>query len=275
MIASLIIVFREILEAGLIVGIVLAATRAVKASRFWIAGGILGGLIGSGIVAACTRAIASAFAGSGQELFNATVLAVAAMMLATHNIWMARHGRQLANEMKAAGAAVTSGAKSLVALAIVVGAAVLREGSEVVMFLYGVTIAGGAAALDLLAGGLLGIASGALVSGLMYFGLLRIPVRYFFAVTSAMIAFLAAGMAGQSVFFLEQGGISQELSTTAWNTSAVLDQSSIPGRILHTLVGYSDQPSYMQIIVYLATLGIIFWLMYIFSPKRETQASPS
>lgn len=273
MIASLLIVFREILEAGLIVGIVLAATRAVAGSRLWIAGGILAGVAGSAVVAAFTSIIASAFSGAGQEVFNAAVLGVAAAMLATHNIWMARHGRELASEMKAAGAAVTSGTKSLWALAIVVGAAVLREGSEVVMFLYGIMVAGGVAAVDLLAGGLLGIAAGAVVSTLMFLGLLKIPVRYFFSVTSAMIAFLAAGMAAQSVFFLEQGGISQQLSETAWNSSSILDQTSILGRILHTLVGYSDQPSYMQIVVYLATLALIFALMHVFSPRRGSPAA--
>lgn len=273
MLASLIIVFREVLEAGLVVGIVLAATRTVRGSRRWIAGGILGGVIGSIAVAVFTSVIASAFSGTGQEIFNASILALAAAMLASHNIWMARHGRQLAQEMKAAGAAVVSGSKSLLALAIVVGAAVLREGSEVVMFLYGITVAGGATALDLLSGGVLGIASGALVSALMFFGLLKIPARHFFSVTSAMIAFLAAGMAAQSVFYLEQGGYSIALGETAWDTTNLLSQSSMAGQLLHILIGYSDQPSYMQVVVYALTLAAIFLMMHAFSPRHDVGAA--
>jgi high-affinity iron transporter len=272
MIATLIIVFREVLEAGLIVGIVLAATRSVTGSGRWIAGGIAAGVTGSAIVAGFTGAIASAFSGIGQELFNAAILAFAAVMLTAHNVWMARHGRQLALEMREAGEQVRAGAKSLAALAIVVGIAVLREGSEVVLFLYGIVAAGGSTVLDLIGGGVLGIIAGVGVSALTFFGLLIVPVRYLFVTTSAMIAFLAAGMAAQCVFFLEQAGISQKLTATAWDTSAVVSETSWTGRILHTLIGYSDQPSEMRVVVYMLMLAVIFVLMWLLSPKRATRS---
>src|SRR4051812_33838976 len=185
MVAALIIVFREVLEAGLIVGIVLAATRGIGHSRSWIAGGIAAGIAGSAVVAGFTGAIASAFAGVGQEMFNALVLALAAVMLTVHNVWMARHGRQLASEMREAGEQVRTGARSLAALAAVVGLAVLREGSEVVLFLYGVITAGGSTVLDLVGGSLLGVAAGAAISALTFLGLLVLPIRYLFVTTSA------------------------------------------------------------------------------------------
>jgi high-affinity iron transporter len=84
-----------------------------------------------------------------------------------------------------------------------------------------------------------------------------------------MIAFLAAGMAAQSVVFLEQAGMISELATTAWDTSAILPESSWLGRILHTLAGYSDQPSEMQVIIYVAMLVAIFGLMRLTSPRRS------
>jgi high-affinity iron transporter len=88
MIGALIIVFREVIEAGLIVGIALAATTAVSGSRWWIATGVLGGIVGSCLVAASTRTLAQSFGGYGQEIFNATILAVAVLMLTWHNGWM-------------------------------------------------------------------------------------------------------------------------------------------------------------------------------------------
>ena len=99
MLGALIIVFREVIEAGLIIGIVLAATQTVVGSRKWISIGILGGIAGSCIVAAFTSTIAAFFDGFGQELFNATILSIAVIMLAWHNIWMALHGRQMAGEL--------------------------------------------------------------------------------------------------------------------------------------------------------------------------------
>lgn len=196
MLGALIIVFREMIEAGLIVGIVMAATQGVVGRGRWIAIGIGGGLAGAALVAGFAGAISQAFEGSGQELFNACVLAIAVVMLMWHNAWMARHGREIAADMRRIGADVSEGAKPLTALAVVVGLAVLREGSEVVLFLYGI-VASGTSVSALLIGGLLGIAAGAAFSAFTYLGLLAIPQRYIFAVTSWLIALLAAGMAAQ------------------------------------------------------------------------------
>ena len=257
MLASAIIVFREVIEAGLIVGIVLAVTRGVAGRGWYTAAGLLGGLAGASLVAIFADVVSSAFAGAGQELFNAGILAVAVVMLAWHNIWMARHGRKMAGELRSVGEAVARGHKSLVALALVVGVAVLREGSEVVLFLYGVLVANGGSGLELFAGGLLGLALGCGVTALTYFGLVTIPSRHLFAVTGWLITLLAAGMAGQAVAFLEQAGDISVLQQTVWDTSTILPDSSIFGRVLHTLFGYSDKPSALQLVVYLATLFAI------------------
>ena len=156
MLGALIIVFREVIEAGLIVGIVAAATRGAPGRWRWISGGVAAGVLGAALLALFADKVSSALAGMGQELFNAGVLAVAVVMLAWHNIWMARHGRELAAELKNVGQAVVEGDKSMAALAVVVGVAVLREGSEVVLFLYGVAISGGETAASLILGGLAG-----------------------------------------------------------------------------------------------------------------------
>ena len=107
--AALIIVFREAFEAGLIVGIVMAVTRGVHQRGLWVSGGVVGGVIGACIVAVFAGALSQAFAGVGQELFNAAILIIAVAMLTWHNVWMARHGRELAAEMRAAGEAVKIG----------------------------------------------------------------------------------------------------------------------------------------------------------------------
>lgn len=271
MLAALIIVFREVVEAGLVVGIVLAATRSVGGSRLWIAFGIIGGVLGSCLIAIFASAIANAFSGSGQELFNAAILAVAVVMLTWHNVWMASHGRELANELKAAGEAVARGRKSLLALALVVGIAVLREGAEIVLFLYGIVITDGGSGLALLLGGFLGLVLGGGLSALTYLGLLRIPARHLFKVTSVMIAFLAAGLAAQATFFLEQAGVVEILGDTAWDTSAILSEKSLLGRVLHTLIGYSDHPSFLQLLVYLGALVVIYLLTRAFAPAPKTE----
>ena len=260
MLGALIIVFREVIEAGLIVGIVMAATKGVDGRGRWIAFGITGGLAGAAIVAAFAGAISEAFQGAGQEMFNAAVLGIAVVMLMWHNAWMSRHGREIAAEMRRIGTDVSEGARPLTALAVVVGLAVLREGSEVVLFLYGI-VASGTSVGALFVGGLLGVAAGAAFTALTYFGLLAIPQRYIFAVTSWLIALLAAGMAAQSVQFLDNGGVLTVFDRTVWDTSWLLTEDSIPGRLLHTLIGYTARPSGMQLIVYAAVLVAMYLLM--------------
>jgi high-affinity iron transporter len=261
MLSALLIVFREAIEAGLIVGIVLAATAGVPRRSTFVALGVLGGVIGACLVALFAGELASLFQGSGQELFNASILFLAVAMLTWHNVWMASHGRDMARELKAAGHDVISGKRTLAALGIVVGVAVLREGSEVVLFLYGIVAQGGTSHAALTVGGALGLAAGAAVSALMYFGLLTIPAHRLFAVTSGLITLLAAGMAAQAVLFLQNGGYINALTDTLWDTSWLLPEDGIAGRLLHTLVGYSQAPNGAQLIAYLATIALMLVLM--------------
>jgi high-affinity iron transporter len=232
----------------------------------YIAGGIFGGLLGAALVAGFAGALSSALAGTGQEVFNAAVLGLAVIMLAWHNIWMARHGRQMSEELRRLGSEVVRGSRSLTALGLVVGLAVPREGSEVVLFLYGVVISSGESRMSLLLGGVLGLLLGAGISALAYGGLAIIPPRHLFKVTSVLIAFVAAGMAAQSVAFLEQADIATALGGIVWNSSSVIADNSMAGRVLHTLLGYTGKPTQLQFLVYFATLGTIFGLMRLMAP---------
>lgn len=260
MFATLIIVFREAIEAGLIVGIVLAATKGVPGRGLWVTTGVAGGMVGASLVAAFAGGLSSLFMGSGQELFNATVLLLAVAMLTWHNVWMASHGREMSRQMRELGADVKVGARSLPALAIVVGVAVLREGSEVVLFLYGIFAQGGTTASEMLLGGVLGMAAGAALSALIYFGLVAIPTRRLFAVTGVLITLLAAGLAVQAVAFLQQAGLVSLFDAPVWDTSAILSDGSVLGRMLKTLTGYTDQPDGLQLIAWVVVVGMMVGL---------------
>jgi high-affinity iron transporter len=275
MLAALVIVFREVFEAGLVVGIVMAVTAGVAGRAYWIACGVIAGVLGACVVALFTGGLSELFGGNGQEVFNASILGFAVLMLTWHNVWMARHGRELVAELRAAGEAVVAGSKSLLALAIVVAIAVLREGSEVVLFLYGVAAAQGGVSWAMVAGGVVGLVLGASVCLLTYLGLITIPTRYLFSITSALIALLAAGMAAQAIAFLEQANIVTSLDQTVWDTSWILSDSSFLGRALHTLIGYVDQPTAMQVVVYAMTLFIIVLLMRLFAspPARHPRTA--
>lgn len=197
-------------------------------------------------------------------------------MLTWHNVWMASHGREMARELKAAGHDVVTGKRTLAALGVVVGVAVLREGSEVVLFLYGIAAQGGTTNAGLLAGGALGLAAGAAISALMYFGLLTIPAGRLFQVTSGLITLLAAGMAAQAVLFLQNGGYINALNGTVWDTSWLLREDGIPGRLLHTLIGYVQAPDGAQLLAYIVTILMILVLMRLIGkPVPRSRPQPA
>jgi high-affinity iron transporter len=275
MLASLVIVFREVIEAGLVVGIVLAATRGVPRRGWWVSYGIVAGTLGACMVAAFAGELGALFNGSGQELFNAAILLVAVAMLTWHNAWMAGHGRELAREVRAVGAAVAEGRRPLTALAVVVGVAVLREGSEVVLFLYGIFATGGTTVGAMVTGGALGVALGAAMSALLYLGLLAVPAHRLFAVTTGLITLLAAGLASQAVFFLQQADYLQGLATPLWNTSWLLRDESVLGRLLHTLIGYTAMPDAAQLLAYAMVIALMLALMRLARGRVATARQPA
>jgi high-affinity iron transporter len=270
MLGSAIIVFRETLEAALIIAIVMGASRGVAGRGRWVAGGVALGIAGALLVAMFAGAISEAVQGRGQELFNAGVLLAAVAMLAWHNVWMSSHARKHVEEMRHLGHDVKEGARPLSAVLVVTAIAVLREGSETVLFLYGLLASGGRAGLA--AGAGVGLAGGGAVGVLLYFGLLRIPLRHFFTVTGAIVLLLASGLASSAgsspAWFRKLAALVQQV----WNTSWLLSEGSLLGRMLHVLIGYSDRPSGIQLLFYVATLVTILTLMRIVGARARRSA---
>ncbi|GBQ29620.1 iron transporter [Acetobacter estunensis NRIC 0472] len=254
MLGSLIIVFREVMEAGLIVGIVLAATRGIPGRGWWVAGGIGAGVAGAALLACFAGALSQAFSGNGQDIFSAFVLCLAVAMLSWHIIWMSRHGREMAQNAKSFGAEVSSGSKSLFAMATVVAVAVLREGMEIVLFLYGIAVSAHESAASMILGGLLGVACGAALSWALYRGLVIIPLKHLFSVTNTLVALLAAGMASQAAALLANDDLIPALGFDLWDSSWLLSDGSMIGRAAKALFGYSDRPMGIQVLVWVLTL---------------------
>jgi high-affinity iron transporter len=268
---SAIIVFRETLEAALLIGIIAASTRGLDYRNRWLGIGIAAGMIGSLIVAWLTESIADMFEGNGQEIFKAAVLGIAVVMIGWHNIWMASHGKEMAARAKNVGNAIRSGQQELSAIAIAIALTVLREGSEAALFLQGMLASTTDGAGSVVMGGLLGMIAGASIGMITYFGLLRIPLSRFFSVTGTLLLLLAAGLASQMAKFLIQADLLPSLASPLWDTSWILPVTSSLGSALAILLGYEDKPTGMQAIFYFATLACI----YIGASWTHRNATPS
>jgi high-affinity iron transporter len=255
-----IVVFRETLEVAVVAALLLAATRGTRRRELWFLFGLAGGAAGAGVVALFAEAITEALAGRGQDLFNATVLSLTVVMVAWTIAWMRKHGATLATEAKTTGERIRSGQAPLYLLAVTVGVAVMRDGSELVVFLSALGLSGQVTAAGILGGFVVGVSAGTIVGALIYFGILRAGIRSIFQIAAVLLALLGAGLAAQAAGFLISAGWLPPLIDPIWNTSAFLPDESGIGKTAHALFGYISQPSAIQVIVYVVVLAAICWL---------------
>lgn len=264
MLGIALLVFREVLEAALIVTVVAAATRGVPRRGAFVGGGIALGVLGAIVVAVCMGFIGGSLGGIGQEVFEAAVLLTAVVMIGWHVTWMSSHGKEMVQHMQRVSDSVKAGSSSIAMLLAVVALAVLREGSEIVLFLYGMA-AGGAGKLGFFSGVPLGLAGGVAVGFALYFGLLRIPIRHFFSATNWMLVVLASGLASTAAGFLIQANLLPALGNQLWDTSWLLTNSSIVGQAVHILTGYEARPAGMQLVfwgvTFLTLLAGMHWMV--------------
>lgn len=270
MFGAAIIVFRETLEAALLLGIIAAATRGVPGRDRWLWGGVGLGLLGALVVALFTERIGAMAGGIGQEIFNAAVLSIAILMLGWHTIWASTHGAEMAAHAKHIGRAVQHGEANLSAVLIAVSLAVLREGSETALFMFGYANSGEQGAHWMLAGGTLGLAAGMLAGYILYAGLARIPLRWFFAVTNTLVLLLASAMASQLARVLNQADLLPSLGAPLWNSAWLLTNDSTLGGLLHVMVGYDAQPAGIQVAFYAATC-----ITFIVGAKLASKSKPA
>jgi len=262
MISSMVIVFREMLEMVLVVGVLLAATRGLTGSRFWIGLGVFGGLLGAVFLAVFMERMEASFDGDGEFIFNAVVLLLASTLIAWTVLWMSKHGRMMAQHMKQIGGSVKEGDLPYTALAIVALSAVMREGSEAAFFLFGAAQGISDDGWSMFFGGLMGAGVALAMGSLLYLGLVRIPLKRLFSVIGWLLMLLAAGMASQAASNLVMIGWLPPLVDPLWNSSALLSSSSLFGELLHVLVGYDDQPSALQVIVFAVSMVMMVTLYY-------------
>ncbi len=266
------VLFREVFEIALIVTILMAATKTLKHRTPWIIIGIAWGIVGSAIIAFFADAISNAAEGLGQEILNASILLIAAVLIGWTTIWMNRHGKTISQEFKQIGQQVAQGRKPMYTLAFVIALATLREGAEIVMFTYSAFLTG-TKVWDLVMGGMLGLCAGISIGVVLYYGLMKIPTKKIFTYTSWLLIFLVAGMLVQALGYLTAAGVVPEIIPMVWDSSRIISSGSVVGKILHVLVGYTERPTGIQVIVYILTIGGLSMALKLFGqlPQEKIQ----
>jgi len=259
----LFIVWRESVEALLIVGILYSWLRAAPEGRRglpYLWGGVAAGLALAVALALVLLGVSSWLSDEGQEWFQAVMSLVACALVVQMVVWMKKHGRTLKTELES-GASTSLAHDSWWGLLVLVMIAVAREGSETVVFLYGTVAAGqndNAAMLAL--AGVAGFAIALLTFWLLQLGGKLITWRRFFRLTEILLLLLAGALLMGGLDRLISLDVLPTLVDPVWDSSALLDDSTGLGKVLADFAGYRAYPALMSVLLWLG-YWIVVWAL--------------
>lgn len=258
-VASFVVVFRETLEAALVVGIILAFLYRINQKQFrrYVYLGVAFAVAASIVTAVIFQVVAGGFEGRAEQLFEGSTMVVAAALLSWMIMWMFKQRMHLKRhvEEKVSRAVEKQEKLELFLLSFV---AVFREGVETVIFLGAATFASGQ---NVFVGGTLGIAFALGVSYLFFTAAKKVNLRVFFNVTSLLLVLFAAGLVAHGVHEFQEAQVLPMTIEHVWNTNWLLNENSFVGGLAKSLFGYNGDPSLLEIIIhaaYLTVIGYIF-----------------
>lgn len=255
MLYSLLVTFREGLEAALILGIVLSYLRRARpgasARPVWLGAGAAAGLsLGAAIL---LELLAVELPGRWQEAIEGFAMLLAVTVLTWMLAWMRRQSATIGRELRQR-VDVALDAGSGFALGLLAFTAVGREGLETALFLFGGSGRADSAAAYWF-GAFAGLAIAAAAGAAIYRGSAAIPIRAFFNVSAVALIILAAGMVPNALKELAEARLLFDLGPRLWDTYTLLPDNQGPGRLLAAILGYDASPFAGQVIAYIAYLA--------------------
>lgn len=252
------VIFREMLEISLILGIVFASTSSIKNSRVYIIAGMMGGFIGAAILAFFITTISSSMSGYGEEIIDVAIIMVTVIVVGTTAIWVKNSGYEINNKLKKLVNVEDDSQKPKVMLLLVVATTIFRESTEIVLYLHALASAYNVSTTDYIMGFILGTFAGVGAAIGVNYSMSKIGVKYLFKVSFILLALVAASLASEAAGILTSVGIVSFLSDTIWDSEDFISDFSLIGKILKILVGYNSKPNGLQIIFYLGTLLFVY-----------------
>jgi len=270
--AAFLITLREGIEAALVISIMLAYLNGIgrrdRHGLVWAGTGVAVAVsLIAGVVIFLT---AGALSETAEEAFEGIASLLAVGVLTWMIFWMRRQARHIKGELQErVSMALASG--SALALPLLAFFVVVREGLETVLFLFSTirTAAEGSLLLGYL-GAFLGLATAVVLGYLIYRGGLRLNLRTFFKVTGALVLVVAAGLLAGGIHELQEIGWLPFLTAQAYDMGGVLSDEGGVGAFLRAMFGYNADPSWLEVVAWLAYVGITGFLF--FRPTREARA---
>lgn len=266
---ALFIVWRESIEAMLVIGILhgwIAARPAARAGFPWLWGGVAAGLALAGFLALAIMGIETWTSTSVLDWFQAFMPLVACALIFQMVFWMRRHGASFKRELEA-GMEDAASQSNWLGMAVLAAVAVGREGAETVVFLFGAAESGSGAA-QITLGGSAGFALALAAYWLLSRGSRFISWRVFFRATEILLLLLGGALLVDGTEKLIGLETLPALADPLWNTSAVLDDSTRAGGLVTAFTGYRAAPSGMAYLLLTAYWALAIAMLRKLKPAR-------
>ncbi|MGL5633310.1 MAG: FTR1 family iron permease [Azovibrio sp.] len=255
------VVWRESLEAFLIIGILYAWLQANDGTGKGKRALFLGLAAGIGMALLLGWALLTVqdeLAGEALDAFQTVILFIAAALITQMVLWMRKHGRQMKARLHSDLAAATRRSGYL-GVAVVAALAVAREGAETVIFLYGLAQGGEIKALAV--GATIGFAAAALTAWFTAKSLARLNIALLLRLSSVLLLILASALLVTAVDRLIGADWLPALLDPVWDTSWILDDSTTTGKLIADFSGYRARPALSTLLagaIYWGTV-VVFW----------------
>lgn len=260
-------VFREFLEISILVSLFSAFGKNIKNFNILLAIGMALGCIGAGIIALFTEQISDSLDGMGHEVFEAIIILTTVALICSTIIWMKRYSKILKDKLSSIDGSNDS-LSSKIMIILLIGTTIFREGSEIVLILYSISAIDGSQSAVYIQGFALGAILGTSVGLGLYYGLFKFATKYIFTISSLVMTFIAAGLAAEAAKILVSVGAIDFLTYRLWDTSFVVSDDTILGKILKIMIGYTSKPTAIELIFYTSVLSLIFFTNQFFSGKE-------
>lgn len=245
LINSVIIVLREVLEAGLLVSVLLALSARTLTPFRWLLVAIPFGVAGATLYASNLESVSTLFDYTGQEITNSLLQLLIYLCVA-----------MLVILFPAPSADKKPINLNLVILmGLTIALAITREGSEILIYLSGL-LHKPEATQPVVIGSLIGAGIGTSIGALVYYGLSSRKPATLFIIGKCLLVILATGILSQSIPLLIQADI-LEAAEPLWDTTAILSEESITGQLLYAASGYEATPAPQQAYAYLSGIAFI------------------
>jgi len=255
---AVIIVLREALEAVSLITLFLVFSYWLKIPQCWLIAATLSGFAGALAFAMNIDDISQWMNGVGQELTNASLQIVIAVLLQVFNSSLIAHHQNRKQNSCLLYFCLTTSVTFIVS----------REGAEILLYVSSFFYMP-EQLQSVLMGGAIGAGIGLSIGIILFYCLILLSRVVFLPIGIFIVILISAGMIGQAIQQLIQADLLPS-QLPLWDSSGWLDEESVGGQLLYALIGYEATPTPIQVLFYFSSIVLMLLLVILALWRNRT-----